>query len=756
MVSSDNYYTTTFPGNGIMVDKGNSSDIAIQGDIVNGSNTNVEFDIQKRTDINVVGGTYGFGILPSLGNSSSQGQIQSNDDPYYYGYSASIQSGTITVSTSNSVSASNVAINQQGQILGGWSVQDQGEPVTVGRMVFNLSMTGSATYADLTNISLVDQNGATLAGPVDATVGSASDAQAIFTDTVTLPIGTTQIFLKGKLGTTFVTNNTVTASTTPSTGWTTVTGQTTGRSLTISGGTLTSVTMTVKAVALSLSVSSVPIAQTVIAGTNQFTFGNIVLDATASGEDVRVTTLPIKYTWVGNANDLTNCQLYNGSAKLSDQHIYNPSSATSPATGSDVAFSLNSGGLTVAKGSSVTVSVACDLRSGSTGTYSFGLSSSPTVGAAGVTSGQSVTAAVSASTGNTMTASSGGSVTVAIDSSSPSRGVVAAGATGVDLGHIKFNATNENIDLRQVALVLTSGSRTDLVNGQVTLWDAQTNTQIATAVFPSGTNATSSAIASGAFRIPANSSRVLIIKGDIAAVNTNGPITASGDLLQVNYDGNNVTNTNGTYGVGVSSGQNRTPSSASTAVNGVTIYKSFPTFTYSTTGGVATNGAQTLLQLTVAADSKGDVTLNKLTFSVATTTATLSAVTFTGPNGNVSSSTNIAQADGTKLTVYFDSASNTQDAVVSAGSTKVYTMRGTLNLTGSNSTGSVSIALKGDNSASVGTAGSLSSSNVIWSPESTTTTTSVNNNDWANGYGLGGCFSTAGLGNDCFSTVLSK
>lgn len=764
-VTADNYYTTTFPGQGIQIQKGFSKDVAIQGNIVNGSATNAQFDVQKASDINVVGAQYGYGILPSYPNgnvASAAGTVASSDDTYYTGYLVTVSGGIVTVSTSNAVTSGNVAINQQDQVLGGYSVQVQGEPVTIGRMIFNLTASGSATYSDITSVKLVDQNGTVLAGPVDAGTGSTdADAKVTFTDTVTLPVGTSQLVLKGKLSTTFATNDTIQASTTPSTYWTTVTGQTTGRSITISpASSLTSASQTVKAASLKVTVASTPIAQTVIAGSNQFTFANIILDATASGEDLRVTTLPVRYTFgtVLTANNLTNCQVYNGSTSVSDQHVYNPgSSLTSPVTTS---FSLNSGGIIVPKGTTVTLSVKCDIRSGATGTYAFGVNSGDSVGASGVTSGSTVNGTITTNAGNTMTAASGGTLSVALDSGSPIFGVTSAGSTGVDLGHIRFSATNEDVDLRQVALVLTSGTSTDLVNNQVTLWDATTNTQIGTAVFPgsTATNATSSQIASGAFRIPNNGSRVMIIKGDIAGISASGPLTASSDTVKVNYDGNNVSGTNGTYGVGVASGQNRQPSSATTAVNGVQVYKSFPTFTYSTAGGTAISGTQTLLTLTVAADAKGDVTLGKLTFSVATSTATLTSPTFTGPSGNVGTVT--LNAAGTAITATFASGTNSSDMVVAAGTTKTYTLRGTVALTGnSNSTGSVAVALKADTAATTtqGRTAINSVNNIVWSPESTSTVLTPDANyDWTNGYGLGGCFASAGLGQDCFANTVSK
>ena len=162
----------------------------------------------------------------------------------------------------------------------------------------------------------------------------------------------------------------------------------------------------------------------------------------------------------------------------------------------------------------------------------------------------------------------------------------------------------------------------------------------------------------------------------------------------------------------------------------------------------------------MTADAKGEVQLNKLTFTVATTTATLTTPTFSGPNGNVSASAN-STLTGTTLTVNFDSTSNTQDRTIAANTSKTYTLRGLVALTGNtNTTGSVSVALKADTAfpalaGFMGTATQLASSNIIWSPSSTSTAASTDT-DWTNGYGLAGCFSTSGLGNDCTSRTLSK
>jgi PKD repeat protein len=498
-----------------------------------------------------------------------------------------------------------------------------------------------------------------------------------------------------------------------------------------------------------LSLMATPAPQTVVPGSTAFTVVNYAAGALGSSEDIRVLGLWV--TYMDNMPvDPTNCQAFDGSSVLTTgTHILNPQ-------GGDDKFLSFDHPVVVARGTVKVISLKCTIPSSATsGSFSFGLPDERKIQSfIGVSSGNVVPVKIEAAGfGSLMTVAAGakGTFYVALDSGTPNFGVVAAGSTGVELGRIRFTGAYEDINLRQVALQLTSGTRADLVNSQVTLWDATTNTQIGTAVFPSGTTAVSSQIDAGKFRIPNNGSRVMVIKGDIAGISTNGPLTASGDTLKVDYDGNN-NGTNGNYGTGVSSGVYILPSSPDTLVRGIRIYKSSPTFTYSTSGGILVNGTQSLLTLSVSSDTHGDVTLGKLTFAVAHTGGvTLSNPTFTGPNGSVGSA--VLNPNNT-ITVTFNSTNNTADAVIAAGTTKTYVLRGAITAAGG---GSISISLKADTAAApIGTVAALGSSNIIWSPESTTTFASVTNNDWVNGYGLGGCFATSGLGQDCFSNVMSN
>ncbi|MBI4691893.1 MAG: hypothetical protein HY773_00380, partial [Candidatus Terrybacteria bacterium] len=300
VVSSDGkYYTSTF-GTGIVVDKGASAEIYVKGDVVGGSGRTISFDLYKTTDVYITGETYGYGITPP---TSGTGFAATN--PWYDGSNVTVSNGTLAVSVSTAVPATNIAINLSNQPLGAFDVEVKGEPISVASMVFRLSAwagTGGSTVTqDITSITLVDnETGAIVAGPKDI---DASAPTVSFTDTVTFPVGKKVYALKGKLGTEFASNQTIAASTTPSTDWTSMTGQTTGNSITASpASAITANTMTVKAASLAITLSGTPASQTVVAGTQNFTLANIQLDGTGSGEDVKINTLPLYYSHNGITN----------------------------------------------------------------------------------------------------------------------------------------------------------------------------------------------------------------------------------------------------------------------------------------------------------------------------------------------------------------------------------------------------------------------------------------------------------------------
>ncbi len=798
VVSADGkYYTTVFPGNGILIDKGASKDITIKGDIVSGSGRTVDFDIAKRTDIYMVGETFGYGITAGLASSAASadsGAVNNADDYYYDAFQVTVSTGSMTVSVWTGVSAQNISSNQNNQTIAGFAVDVKGEPISVASMVFNLyhvESSGSAvTYADVTNVSLVDQNGTVLAGPKDAGDGGvdAVNGTLTFTDTVTFPVGVTNVTLKAKLSSDFDTNDTIAASTTPGSGWTSVTGQVTGNTITPTpSSVLTGPTMTVKAGALTVSVSSVPIAQTVIAGSSQFEFARYIFDATSSGEDVRITSVPLYYDTSGTRTDLTNCKMYDGTTVLNDSNTLNPSTSD---TASSTTLTFSGAGVTIPKGTSKTFSMKCDLRSGATGTYWWGIDAgqnSSFTGVSGLTSGTTIAETFTDGSGQIMTAASGGSLTPALDANSPGYKIVSSGTTGVELARIKYSATNEDIDIRQVALQLSSvasNTPVDLVNREVKLYD-EAGTLIGTAVFPTGDNATSSAIASGAFRVLKNGSKVLVIKGDIAAITASGPLTASGDLLVVDYDGDNE-GTNGNYGVGVSSGSNVTPAASDSASSGVRIMRGYPVLAkLDLSSTLLTDGSNKKLYRFKVTAVDNDVSLFKVTFDIPSTTCSICSATTSAYGLYAYTDSGFSQADTTfsstgllnannyinglgvnadaladalrpvVIEVYMDKASATTTYIIPKGSTRYFELQATVNRTETASgSETVTVDLLGDAAFPVNastlmnmtaTTGGIpagvdadTNDDFIWSPISTTTANTIYDLDFTNGYQVQG------------------
>ncbi len=794
-VSTDGkYYTASFTS-GILIDKGLSKDVYIQGDIVGSSvsGRTVQFDIYKNTDVYLSGEIYHYGVTPlpsgntasaattgsefitSDGNAITSSSTNTPGTPLFSASLITVNPGQATsISKATSVISQNIAVNVPNQILGGFTTNFVGEPVSVQSMSFS-STTVGAFSGGITNVSLYNENGAVVAGPVDWTT-----ATLTFTDTVTFPTGSHTYTLKGKIPSGTANNATIVVKTTPSTQWSNVTGQVSGNSITNLPTTQVAMnTMTVKSATLAVSMSATPASMNIVAGGTGVTYANVQLDASQSGEDIRISTIPLRLT-SASVIDISACQLYNASNPVNTgSNVPLPPSGAASTTPATIVFHLDSS-LTVPKGTIVSLALKCNLVASGVSTYAWSVNSGDTWTATGFTSGNTLSGA---STGLVITTGSAGTMAVAngtlavtLDSSSPSYGVATNGSTGVTVGVLRLTSTNEAINMQKISLQLSpisssaSSTPADLV--QVTLWDGAT--QVGTATFTgSSRNATSTLTST--VTVPKDSYKLITLKADLATLNAFAGIGANakpGALIKVDYDGQDTT---GTQGTGNDSGITLNPPAAAsdTAVAGVRVFKSYPIFTYSTTGATAQSGVNDLLVLNVQANSTGDVKLNKIVFSYSTTTATLASPTFSGPNGNVASTTNVnfdvVNNPGT-ITVYFDSVSNTQDNTVAAGQTKSYTLRGTLTLTGnSGQNGSIGIALKADTAypslqvisgsgdpllGTVATSG-IASSKMIWSPNSTTTVTNFNN-DWTNGYGLPGCFSSSGLGQDCTQRVLAK
>ncbi|MBI2055031.1 MAG: peptidoglycan-binding protein [Candidatus Sungbacteria bacterium] len=763
-------------GDGISVTKGGNVEILIKGDIDSGSNRTISFDIEEAEDIVALGKLYGYYVTPvcsgTCTGTASDGGFSSNTTPFYNAYDVTVSTGTLRVEKSNVISAGNVAVDINNTNLGAFTFEVKGEDIQLSSVLVNFTFSGTGTTTDITAVQIVDENGAVVAGPKDPTSSGVT-----MTDSWTAPIGAHAYKIQGKLDSTFVTNDTLTVGLLAS-GFT-AKGVITGKNITPSPASLvTANTQTVRAAALKVSVAPSPIAQTVVRGLNGFLFAKIQYDATNSGEDIRITSQAVTDTVnaATRGDEVNNCQMFDGTVALNTgSNVINPTDTTDTTNEQTYTFDNH---LIVPKGTTKVVDLKCNIlaSAASASTHSFGIASGQDTAATGVTTGTSVSEALTTSTGQIMTIATGGSFTIAKDTSSPTERWAIAGSTDQVMTIFKLHATNEALRLEKIQLTFSSSTASTTDFTKLTLWDGAI--KVGEAIF-AGTSVTATSTLTGNFTIPKDGDKLLTVKADLSTVGTSQPGTA-GRLIAISYDGTGSTSTDA---IGQSSGSSFDTSTVSNVNgDGVRLVKSYPTLAkLAIPTQTLANGSMILYSFSVTAPTAGDVGLYKFTFNVSSTTGATTSnfyvygysdsafsvqaygnnplnarqVDIAGENSLNGAASSTAGTLG-EVEVYFDpitktsGAPNSEAISVPAGTTRYFELRSTV--TGSLSGDAISVSLLGD--ATYPTKSSnrdLEQANTvdleagdqdfIWSPNTTTTaaTTSV---DWANGYELPGLPST--------------
>ena len=745
--SSGKYYTVQFPG-GLSIAKGNSIDVYIQTDI-SGSNSasrTVKFDIDKVTDVYFVGQTYGYGIAPS-----------GTYTPWLTLYTTTINAGSATtIGKATEVPAQNIAANVSNQVLGGFVTDFKGEAVTITSLPITIA-TSSNMSGVITGISLVNENGAVVAGPVDEASTCTTGCTVTFTDSITFPTGRHIWTIKGKIPSGASNGSTVIVTTVPS-NWGSPTGQTSGNSITISQGTFDMNTMTVQAAALKIALSTTPASQNIVGGGQRVHLANLQLDASQSGEDVRISSVPIILTLSTMViSEITSCQVYDNTTALNTGSNV-PSSIA--ASGSATTYTFDNT-LTVTKGTVKTLSLKCDIASSVSSNDSVAASISNNAAnwsSTGVTSGSSITETFGNTSGGTMTVQTG-SLTVTVDSSSPGTTTVASGSTGVTMTVVKLRAANEAMTLSKLGLVLTGSGNTlstasggstssgvsDLV--QVYVYDGAT--LVGTATFTDTTTLSATSTLSSSVSLPKDTDKLLTVKADLASIGT-GQAGGIGDSVIINPLNAEASGQNS--GTTIRSG-------ATIGAAGIKLFKSYPTLALDT---LPTTGAADgrLMRFKVTANAAGPVGINEFTFTVSSTTGVTittvrlkaytdssysNAISGQDSGGQIGSDTgNIVSGSA------FEIVPSTNPVQVPAGSTVYFELTGAV--TGMDTGDSIVTTLNGDSSAladaaanngyNLGTttsSGEVGSStvNFVWSGNSSTTAARADV-DWSNGFNIPG------------------
>ena len=689
----------------------------------------------------------------------------------------------------------NVAEDSKQVVLGKFDFEAKGEDISVSRLGMQLKVDqltdGSASTTDITNVSLYDENGVVIAGPTDPTEkyyesGEIFYGVATTTDTFTVTPGTHTYTVKADLSADFAANDTIKVQITPYPNIT-AKGVTTGESLTSSDITpatvQSSATYTVKTAALAVSVSTLPVAQTVVAGTKDFVFANYLFDAADSGEDVKITQVIAKMTTsTALPNDFSNWKLFDGTTALAVSTDPDPTGTTAGAASST--FTLSSP-LYITKGTVKTLTVKATISASATsGSLYVGLTSSTQLTATGKDSGTDATVTLSQSVGQTMTLTQTGTLTITKAASSPDAGLLPSDTSGLTVGTFRMSANYEDVNVEKIYLSATStrnrsDSQLDSAFDQVNTVYLYNGSTLLASVTPTTTESGGKRtvlvdVTNTPIVVPKDNVIDITVKVDTAGVRR--------DISSKGVPGQGFTFSVNAAGDVTAKGKQSGGTVSSVTVTGATfndmaVWKSVPTLTLNDqmSDGVASGSGKLTGNLSVAdiykfkvtADSKGDIGLYSISFLVSTTSATVTKL-YLHDGSNYVAATTVAAAimadaiasDETIFRMQFTSdglvpgATNGTPYAVPAGTTKTFTLKtdvtcGTAgqDCTGTTGNGSVKVQFLGDNGfpdtypdAAATLQGNLWLNSFIWTdfatagPLGTSSSTVTSSEEWTNGY----------------------
>ena len=547
-VASGNYVNFSFAEQ--LIPKGQTFQYQVKADVVSGSDRTVKLAIWRVGDVYVVGKTYSAGITPTYsGTSSANGTnatLVLTDNQF------TISVGTFRIGASNSVPAQNISVGTN-QTLGAFEFEVKGEPMIVTAVTLTVasSTTGATIIEDaLQAVKLVDPSGKTVAGPTDLTTGSGT-ITVPWTDTFTVPIGLSHYKVVGNLATNggWTSNNTITVSLQTPASAITSKGEVTGLSVTETPASNTSAnTQTVKASTLTVTKNSTPTAKTIVANATNVLLGSWQMDATNSGEDIRITSIAVRASTTGKLNTLTLKKVSApGGTVLATMSPVNSNPSDNGANSNDAAatstFAL-SDPIVITKGTAIHIdlygNVPSNVNAGEVDSYGLtdtASASNASVVAYGVSTGNRATVTLTSSDGAALTIAAAGTITVDEDASSPNSRLVTFGSTGVEVSTLRLKATNESIDITVLNTHVDDGSLTGTNSGDYTqvkkLYLKLDGTVIGnTDGYSLGAARTTLNFERGALTIPEGvTGKKLAIVADIVNIGTNEPGEGNDDIL---------------------------------------------------------------------------------------------------------------------------------------------------------------------------------------------------------------------------------
>ena len=458
-----------FSGLNVAIAKGEFVELSVLADMNNsGAGRTIAFDLYDGNafTISVVGNTYGFGITPTSSGTNFCGGTPWNCT------AQTINQGYLTASLSaNTPATGNVALGASKVPLLKYNLTAGGEGINVTSTLLTIT-TGTAELSQITQISIYDKDDKIVAGPQDATTASAGSQNLTFTDAYTVPAGINEYTIYANtasdmsaLDTVYValTVNGITAKGADSgkTTYTTSAGATVPPASVITGKT-----QTIKGPTLRVITAATPIASTFVVNSQDVDLAYFDLDATAGGEDMKITSLVVTQTAVTPAN-LLNLELWGDADNTdADNTVAKLGTTSSTATGAATNTFTFQVPLKISKSKISRLTLKGDVI-GTSGTNLFKIVSDNAT-AVGWTTGQTASKTYSG-TGQAHTLTASGSLIVTAAAGRAAAAQFVAGATGQSMMSYKFQATNEEVSVTDF-YIATTGTAANANIGVVKLY----------------------------------------------------------------------------------------------------------------------------------------------------------------------------------------------------------------------------------------------------------------------------------------------
>lgn len=705
--------------------------VKVVGDIVGGSNSTFQFSLRRASDASMIDTDLNQPVLATANGSTFSARSAA---------SATIAAGTVSSVKANNSPSSSVSLNASNVKWASFELRAAGEDVKVE----SLDIQANTSLDHGLDNGKVFLNGVQVGSTKDLT--DATDVNFTFGSSFILKAGTTavvDIYADAKTSTGAAFENGETAAITLGTGASNGQGQVSLTSINVPTSDVVANTITISSSTATLTKYSGYANTTMIAGTNNAKLGSFTL-STGSTEGMNVNTITVTLS-TAEAATITDLRLVDNATGAQI-------GSTKPTAADSNSFSVN---FDMAASATKVVNVVANVKSGANaGPWAAFVDGSGT----GSATGSSITFG-SSSANALQTITIGSAVLTAATGVSPDNQNVIAGASMVKVGTFDFTAQY-------------SGYTIDKIKVKV-LADAATAVSSITLKYPdsTGTSVSSSqnvTVSSGAqthatstfegltFYVPAGTTKKLDVYVNLSAIQADGDSGKSVTAILDYNEGFHSTDSSGTADETLTASADL----ASTDTSGkgtVVVRKSIPTLSaVALDTATLTNGSnKAIARVKVTADAAGDVSWDKIVFTVSKTAAVTLGATSTialwqGSNqiaGNFATvAGNLAAQSGTDPWGASSTGGTlaflpTSEQTILAGESATYELRGTVG--GLSAAGGYSLDVSIATAATSATTGTASAIGVTgaatpsftWSDKSSIATVhSTATSDWTNDY----------------------